>query len=50
MECGGIVFVIELKDGKDVCFWFFNVLEIFMIFNNFVDSKFIVIYFVIMIY
>jgi O-succinylhomoserine sulfhydrylase len=39
---GGTVMAIELKGGKDAAFKFLNALEIFIISNNFADSKSIV--------
>ncbi|MEP3298271.1 MAG: aminotransferase class V-fold PLP-dependent enzyme, partial [Pseudoruegeria sp.] len=39
---GGTVLAIEIKGGKDACFRFLNALEIFIISNNFADSKSIV--------
>jgi O-succinylhomoserine sulfhydrylase len=41
-ERGGTVLAIDVKGGKDAAFRFLNALEIFIISNNFADSKSIV--------
>jgi len=42
MEEGGTVLSIDIRGGKDAAFKFLNALEIFIISNNFADSKSIV--------
>jgi O-succinylhomoserine sulfhydrylase len=42
MEAGGTVLSIDIRGGKDAAFRFLNALEIFIISNNFADSKSIV--------
>lgn len=45
-----MVLFLDVKGGKEVVFKFLNVLMIFVIFNNFGDFKFIVMYLVIIMY